>query len=97
MKTSILIPALLALTGCASSILVEAEHISHPTVGRPFQKQGSKEDSLTQANALLRWRQDGWYADAGLGWNMERKKGFFGPSITGIARIGHEFKLGGAR
>lgn len=97
MKTRTLIPALLALTGCASSVLIEAEHISHPTVGRPFEKQGAQEDSLTQANLLLRWRQDGWYADIGAGLNLQRDKGFYGPRITGTARVGHEFQLRGAK
>ena len=93
----LVIPALLALTGCATSVLIEAEHISHPTVGRPFEKQGTQEDSLTQANLLLRWRHDGWYADAGAGYNLEPHKGFYGPRLTGVARVGHEFQLGGTK
>lgn len=81
---SVLLPACAAPT-----LLVEAEHVSHPTTGEHH------EVGLSQANALLRWRRDGWYLDAGLGVNLQGRDGggFIGSPLTGTVRIGHEFRL----
>lgn len=80
----------LLLTGCAApTLLVEAEHVSHPTTGEHH------EVGLSQANALLRWRHNGWYMDAGLGVNLQGRDGggFIGSPLTGTVRIGREFVL----
>jgi hypothetical protein len=89
------------LTGCVTPTLrVEVEHVSHPTVGWPVGPQsvngGNVEHDITQANALVHWERDGWYSDAGLGYNLLGKNGggFTGPALTGTIRVGHEWKFG---
>lgn len=102
--------AIIFLPGCATPTLrIEVEHISHPTAGWPFGPEHitvpysgdvmlrkSVEHEVDQANALLHWQSDGWYADAGLGVNLQGRDGggFRGPALTGTVRVGHEFKLG---
>lgn len=88
----------LALTGCAStSILLEAEHVSHPLAGWPLEPQRWAEDELNQVNMLLRYKHHGWYAVGGIGYNLYgvHGSGFRGPALTGTVRIGYEIKLRG--
>jgi hypothetical protein len=85
-----------ALAGCAApAVLVEFEHISHPLSGWPVERQsGVGEDDVTQIGAALRYRKAGWYADLGIGANLEGKNGggFKGPALTGTVRLGYEFQ-----
>lgn len=88
------------LVGCAApTLLIEADHTSHPSVGWPIEPQSPNghnvEVDITQASALLRWRKDGWYLDAGLGANLMGRDGggFRGPVLTGTVRIGREIRL----
>jgi hypothetical protein len=86
--------ALLLLCACATPTLrIEAEHVSHPLAGWPCEPQHLSEDDVTQANVLLHWQRRGWYADAGLGWNLQGNGGggFYGPALTGTVRVGREF------
>lgn len=89
--------AVMALPGCAStSLLVEAEHISHPLAGWPCEKQKNSEDGVSQLGALLRFRSDsGLYLDAGMGVNLEGRNGggMRGPALMGTMRAGIEVKL----
>jgi hypothetical protein len=95
MRFCALIVALL-LTGCATSVVLEAEHVSHPTAGWPCEPQKLSEDDLTQASALLRWRRGHWYVDAGLGYKLQGRNGggVWGPAVTGTVRVGREFSIG---
>lgn len=95
MKATLILAAL-ALTGCATSVKIEAEHVSHPLAGWPVSDRHT-EDSLTQANVLLSWQRKGWYVDAGIGENLDRSGGFYGPALTGTVRAGREFVFGGAK
>lgn len=86
----------LALSGCASaSILLEAEHVSHPLAGWPVEPQRHAEDELNQVNALVKWQRRGWYVVGGVGYNLYGSDGagFYGPALTGTVRIGYEIKL----
>jgi hypothetical protein len=109
MKALTLPALLLLLAACATPTLrIEVEHVSHPGAGWPFGPEHtlepvgpdlylrrSVEHELDQANALFHWQRDGWYADAGLGVNLQGKDGggFRGPPLTGTVRIGREFRL----
>lgn len=91
MKVLALILLSLSLSGCGTlSLRAEYEHISHPTVSGEMH-----EDTLNQLNLLLRTERDGWYAEGGAGWNMNRHNGggFMGPELTGTFRFGREFRL----
>lgn len=94
MKLSLLIIPLM-LTACATPRL-EVEHISHVFDGWPLEKQRLSEDDVTQLNLLAHWKGQCWYADAGLGYNLQGRNGggFYGDPLTATARMGIEFKRG---
>lgn len=74
------------LSGCGVlSARLEYEHISHPTT--------REEDTLDQANFLVRTQREGWYLEGGVGYNLNRADGggFYGPTLTGTFRFGREF------
>ena len=85
-----------ACVTCPDTMRVEVEHVSHPFAGWPF---GSRyeEDSLTQASVLAEWTSRDAYLDIGIGRNLlgQGGGGFYGPSLTAIARAGVVIKLGG--
>jgi hypothetical protein len=86
--------AVVALTGCAGlpgAVLIEGEHVSHPTVGPPM-GDASAEDSLNQLNALAEWRDGGAYLVTGLGYRIG-DGGFYGPRLTFTARAGYRFPV----
>ncbi len=90
MKIPALILAALSLTGCAT-VLIEAEHISHPGAGWPV-GPASDESQLTQGNFILRWKKGAFYMDAGLGVKLYERhpRDFVGPKVTGTVRLGAE-------
>ena len=91
-----LLLACLLMTGCATHLVGELEHVSHPLVGWPVSNR-LDEDALTQANLLLRWKfdHDRGYVDAGFGLNLQGNNGggFYGPALTGTLRLGYEIPL----
>lgn len=97
MKRMTLLLLVCLLTGCAAAptLRVELEHISHPLAGWPVERQKWSEDDVTQANALLHWERGGWYADAGIGYNLQGRNGggFYGPALTGTVRAGKEWRV----
>ena len=85
----------LLTAGCATSLKLEAEHVSHPGDGWPFEKQKWSEDGLTQASMLLHWHRGQAYLDAGIGYNLQGNNGggFYGSPVTGTVRLGYEVPL----
>jgi hypothetical protein len=84
----------LTLTGCATSIRTEVEHVSHPLAGWPVSDRYT-EDGLSQANVIVHWQKADWYVDAGLGYNLKGRNGggYYGPALTSTVRAGREWKL----
>lgn len=91
----VLLLVCLAMTGCASTIRIEAEHISHPLAGWPCEPQSGSEDEVNQVLAIASWRGDGPYLDIGLGQKTHGRNGngFTGPALTGVVRVGYEWRL----
>ena len=85
-----------ALSGCATTVRVEAEHISHPFAGWPVGPK-DQEDGVSVANVLLEWgnASQGPYLDLGLGQNLQGADGggFYGPSLTAVARAGYAWRI----
>jgi hypothetical protein len=80
----------LSLSGCATGARLESEHVSHPFAGQPFGDR-TEEDALNQLSAILEWHRDnGWYAEAGLGYVIS-DSGFYGPPLTFTFRAGRRF------
>lgn len=91
---AIVVLLLTLLSGCASAVKIEAEHVSHPFAGWPFGPR-SQEDGLTHVQGLAVWRAGNAYAEGGLGYNLRGVDGggFHGPSLTGTLRVGLEVPL----
>lgn len=84
------------LCGCVPSrFRLEAEHISHPLAGWPLEPQRHSEDEVSHISAIAAWDHGGWYAEAGIGWNLYGKDGagFYGPALTGTVRAGYEWRF----
>lgn len=85
---------LLATTGCGSLDVCErveaglaADHVSHPTAGRPFGPK-TEEDSLNTVGGYGRCSfSQGVWTEVGLGWKVG-DGGFYGPDMVSELRVG---------